>query len=63
MGIQVRQRKYFQENVTTIFNDLTLNLGLLFIFGKRLIFDYNVGVGYRFINEKTNGKNKRHGGI
>ncbi|MCK4662030.1 MAG: hypothetical protein KAT68_04150 [Bacteroidales bacterium] len=62
-GIQLRQRNYNQDNQTIVFTDLTINLGLQFIIRKRIIFDYNVGVGCRFINEKSADINKSFGGL
>ena len=53
LGIQFRRRSYTQDNQAIIFTDLTFNYGLQLIVGKRLVFDYNVGVGFRYKTQES----------
>jgi len=53
LGIQIRRRNYNQDNQTIIFTDLTFNYGLQLIVGKRLVFDCNVGVGFRYKTQES----------
>lgn len=52
-GIQLRRRNYNQDNETIIYTDVTLNYGLQLYFGKRFVFDYNIGIGFRFETDKA----------
>lgn len=52
-GVQIRKRNYNQNNQTIVYTDVTLNYGLQLILGKRIAFDYNVGIGVRFKREKS----------
>lgn len=51
IGIQIRRRNYNQDYQTIVYTDITLNYGLQLILAKRIAFEYNIGIGYRFSDE------------
>ena len=52
IGLQYRRRSYNLEDGQNITYDyFTINLGLQLIFGKRFLFDYSLGGGFRFKKE------------
>jgi len=59
VGVQWRQRNYNLENNEVRHTDISLNFGYQLVLGKRLIFDYNAGVGFGMkkskIDEGTDG--------
>jgi hypothetical protein len=49
VGFQYRLRHYNLKNGQQIeYTDISFNLGFQFFLSKRLMFDYNLGVGFRF---------------
>ncbi len=51
IGMQLRRRNYNQDYQTFRYTDITVNYGIQFIVGKRIVFDCNIGLGL-FINAK-----------
>lgn len=57
-GIQYRRRNYNLNDGNIIYNNLTINFGLQLSFGKRFLFDYNIGAGIEFKEgDKTRSSN------
>lgn len=54
IGIQYRRRNFNQDNQEIVYVDYTFNVGMQLIMKDRLIFDYNVGVGYKKDIKDTN---------
>lgn len=53
IGPQLRKRFYNQNDQSLTYTDVTLNYGLQYKFGKRIVLDYNVGVGIRIKNDES----------
>ena len=53
IGVQFRRRYYNQDDQPIIYTDLTINFGLQLILGKRFVFDYNLGIGFRYKTQKS----------
>ncbi len=55
IGIEYRQRNFNLDSYKATYTDVTAHYGFQLIWGKRLVFDYSVGIGYRFERQDPNG--------
>ena len=49
MSFQYRRRNYYQNIQSIVFSDITFGYGTQLFIGKRFLFDYNTGIGYRHV--------------
>lgn len=47
-GVQWRRRSFYRGGENIIRNDITVNYGIQFVLGRRILLDGSIGVGFRF---------------